>query len=62
VVVFVLATLHFLLREQRVGLAAASATLAALSFSRFCDQRWKMTRLAYTTAVVLNGPKPPSQG
>ena len=26
------------------------------------DQRWKMTRLAYTTAVVLNGPKPPSQG
>jgi len=57
VVVFALVTAHFLIREQRLGIAAASAVLAFLSFRRFCDQRWKLTELSFATAVILHGTK-----
>ncbi len=61
VVVFGFASAHFLLRQQDLLLAAAAATAALLSFWRYCDQRWKMTRLTYLTTVVLNAAKPASQ-
>ena len=57
VVVFALAAVHYLLREQQLGLAAASAALCVLSFSRYFDQRWKMTELSYASAVIVAATK-----
>lgn len=48
---------HFLIGGQGV-LAVASLGMALLAFSRYCDQRLKMTELAYATAVIFHATKP----
>jgi hypothetical protein len=58
VVVSILMTLHFLLKERLPGLAIASVALGAMAYSRYCEQRWKMTELSYGTAVILDATKP----
>lgn len=40
----------------RVALSVTAAGLAWLCFLRFCDQRWKLTELAYTYTVLLAAP------
>ena len=48
---------HFLLRERQVSLALGAVIAGALSFNRFCDQRWKMTEQAYATAIIQHATK-----
>jgi hypothetical protein len=57
VVLFALATVHFLLREQRLDLAVGSGLLCALSLWRFYDQRWKLSELTFATAVIIHETK-----
>lgn len=57
VVMFALIAAHFLLHEQRPGLAAASASLSVLSHWRYRDQRWKLTELSFATAVLVHCTK-----
>lgn len=45
---------HFVLGEPSFLLAMAAVALGALSFWRYCDQRWKATELSYATAVILH--------
>jgi hypothetical protein len=54
VIVAVALAIHFLIAERSLGLAALSAALGALSFERYCDQRWKSTELSYGTALILH--------
>lgn len=54
VVVAIGAIAHFFLVAPHAGLAAAAFIVAALSFERFCDQRWKMTEAAYVAAVLIH--------
>ena len=44
---------HFLLLQQSPVAGTAALVMAALSFWRFCEQRWKMTELTYATAVIV---------
>jgi len=53
VIIFGALSMHFLLREQQLGLAVASAILGSLSFWRFRDQRWKYSELTFATAVIV---------
>jgi hypothetical protein len=53
--------LHFLFGQQQGVLGLASFGMAVLAFHRYCDQRWKMTELAYATAVILHATKPPAK-
>jgi len=57
VVVSALAVAHFLLTVGEPVFAVQSATLCALSFWRYCEERWKMTELAYVTVIVLHDTK-----
>jgi len=49
--------IHFLIGRQG-ALGVASVGMAILSFSRYCEQRWKMTELTYATAVIFHATKP----
>jgi hypothetical protein len=52
VVISVALYVHFIWHGQ-VGLALTAAVVGALSFWRFSDQRYKMTEIAYATAVIV---------
>jgi hypothetical protein len=61
VVVAAAASIHFLVARQGVGLVVAAALVSVLSFWRYCDQRLKMTELAYASVVIVHetgGKKP----
>jgi hypothetical protein len=57
VVVLVAFAGHFLLREQAPAVGVVSLVLAALSYERYCEQRWKMTELSYGTAVIVHAAR-----
>lgn len=44
---------HFMLRERSPLVGLVAILLAALSYYRFRQQRWKMTELSYGTAVIV---------
>jgi hypothetical protein len=52
VVVAAAVGMEFLLASPNTGMVVASVGTCALSFERFCDQRWKMTELTYAAAVI----------
>jgi len=56
-VVAAAAVAHFLLTVGEPVFAVQAAIICALSFWRYCEERWKMTELAYLTVVVLHGTK-----
>jgi hypothetical protein len=53
IVVLALLAAHLLLHERAPGLGLGALGLAALSYHRFRDQRWKLTELSYATAVLV---------
>jgi hypothetical protein len=53
VIIAVAGTVHFLWRADAWAMLGTLA-LGALSFSRFRDQRWKLTELSYATAVIIH--------
>jgi hypothetical protein len=53
IVVSALLSAHFLLHERAPGLGLAALAMAALSYGRFREQRWKLTELSYATAVLV---------
>jgi hypothetical protein len=57
VIVMVVFTVHFMVREHAPGAGGIALLMAGLSFVRYCEQRWKMTELSYGTAVILNAVK-----
>lgn len=57
VVLAIVLILHFLVLEQNLTAAGALTLVCVLSFSRFCDQRWKLTELAYAGAVIVAATK-----
>lgn len=58
VVVSLLMTAHFFLREREPGLGVGCLALGAMAYWRYCDQRWKMTELSYGTAVIMDATRP----
>jgi hypothetical protein len=60
VVIAVVFAAHFFLREGAplAGLIAVMAAVA--SYSRYVEQRWKMTELTYGTAVIVSKAAPAS--
>ncbi|MGH7788546.1 MAG: hypothetical protein ACRERC_16875 [Candidatus Binatia bacterium] len=58
VVISIMLAAHFLLARGDAVLAVGAIIACGLSFSRFCDQRWKMTELAYATAVIVYETRP----
>jgi hypothetical protein len=62
VVVAALFMLHFLLRDINLIGATGAALLGWLSFMRYRDQRWKMTEMSYTTAVIVSMAPPAAVG
>jgi hypothetical protein len=57
VVVSVLLMVYLLVVRLDVVLAAGALAACAMSFWRYCDQRWKMTELTYATAVIVHATK-----
>jgi hypothetical protein len=45
---------HFMLRDRAPDLAAFALLMAALSYRRYRQQRWKSTELSYATAVIIH--------
>jgi hypothetical protein len=43
---------HFWLRESAPGAGLGAVIMAVLSYQRYVDQRWKMTELIYSTALI----------
>lgn len=62
VVIALAFTAHFFLHERMPVVGIATLLLAALSYTRFQQQRWKMTELSYGTAVIVHAAAPPPSG
>jgi hypothetical protein len=60
IVIALMFTAHFLLTERSPLISAACIGLGTLAYSRYREQRWKMTELSYGTAVILGATRPPA--
>jgi hypothetical protein len=54
VVVAVATAIHLVVHERTIAGALVAAACSVASFYRYCDQRWKMTELAYSSAVIVH--------
>jgi hypothetical protein len=58
VVVAAALALHFAVGESAPGNGLACAVFGFIAYTRYVDQRWKLTQLSYGTAVILSAVKP----